>query len=68
MTIEQWNSLRLNDKEKLISMVFNNDYISVVHAYKDPEKDPVIKEVLSVCSINGDTIYINIHKELKIKK
>ena len=68
MTTEQWNSLRLNDKEKLISTVFNNDYISVVHVYKDPEKDPVIQEVLSVCTLEEDTIHINIHKELKIKK
>lgn len=67
MTKKQWDSLRLTTKENLINAVFNNQYIAVVNAPKDPKDSPVIMEVLNCTDINGDTAYINIHKTVKIK-
>ncbi len=65
MTIEQWNALSQDTKERLMTAVFNNQYLSM-RATRDPEKDVLIKEVLDVTSINGDTAYVNIHKKIKI--
>lgn len=65
MTVEQWNALSQDTKEKLITAVFNNQYLSM-RASRNPEEDALIKEVLSVTSINGDTAYVNIHKKIKI--
>ena len=65
MTVEEWNALSQDTKEKLITAVFNNQYLSM-RASRNPEEDVLIKEVLSVTSINGDTAYVNIHKKIKI--
>jgi hypothetical protein len=65
MTVEQWNSLSPESKEKLITAVFNNQYLSM-RAARDPNTDVLIQEVLSVTSINGDPAYVNIHKKVKV--
>lgn len=65
MTVDEWNALSQDTKEKLIIAVFNNQYLSM-RASRNPEEDVLIKEVLSVTSINGDTAYVNIHKKIKI--
>ena len=65
MTVEEWNALSQDTKEKLITAVFNNQYLSM-RAARDPNEDVLIKEVLNVTSINGDTAYVNIHKKIKI--
>ena len=65
MTVKQWNSLSPESKEKLITAVFNNQYLSM-RATRDPNTDVLIQEVLSVTSINGDTAYVNIHKKVKV--
>lgn len=65
MTVEEWNALSQDTKERLITAVFNNQYLSM-RASRNPEEDVLIKEVLSVTSINGDTAYVNIHKKIKI--
>lgn len=66
MRIEQWNELSQDVREKLISAVFNNPYL-MTHAERDPKTDPIIKEVLRVTLINGDTAYITINKKMKIR-
>ena len=66
MTAEEWNNLSQDTKEKLITAVFNKQYLSM-RATRDPETDTLIKEVLSVTSINGDVAYVNIHKKVKIR-
>ena len=66
MTVEQWNDLSLEAKEKLVVAVFNNQYLCM-RAAKNPETDAIIKEVLEVTSINGDVAYVNIHKKVKIR-
>lgn len=65
MTIEEWNGLTQEAKEKLITAVFNNQYLSL-RASRDPNTDVLIQEVLNVTSINGDVAYVNIHKKVKI--
>ena len=65
MTVEQWNELSQDAKEKLITAVFNNQYLSL-RASRDPSTDVLIKEVLEVTSITGDVAYVNIHKKVKI--
>lgn len=66
MTIEQWQNLSLENREKLISAVFNSSYLALTHAGLNPKEDSIINEVLRVTSINGDKAYINIHKEIKV--
>lgn len=66
MTVEEWNALSQDTKERLVTTVFNNQYLAM-RATKDPNSDPIIKEVLSVTSINGDVAYVNIHKKVKIR-
>lgn len=66
MTIEQWNALSQDTKEKLITAVFNNQYLSM-RAARDPNTDVLIKEVLDVTSLEGDVAYVNIHKKIKIR-
>lgn len=66
MTVEQWNALSQDSKEKLITAVFNNQYLSM-RASRDPNEDVLIKEVLSVTSLNGDVAYVNIHKKVKVR-
>ena len=68
MTIEQWNTLCDDDKEKLISAVTNNSYIAFTNAKMNPETNLIIKGVLGCVQLNGDTAYINIHKEVKLKR
>jgi len=65
MTVEEWNELSQDAKERLMTAVFNNQYLSM-RASRNPEEDVLIKEVLNVTSINGDTAYVNIHKKIKI--
>lgn len=65
MKVEEWNALSQDSKEKLITAVFNNQYLSM-RATRDPNTDVLIQEVLSVTSINGDTAYVNIHKKVKV--
>ena len=67
MTVKQWNSLSQESKEGLIFSVFGSQYLSLTRSNRNPEEDPIIKEVLKWTSINGDTAYINIHKEVRIK-
>lgn len=67
MTKKQWEELSLTSREDLINEVFNNQYLAVVHAPKDPRDSPIIWKVLSCTTINGDTAYINIHKTVKIQ-
>lgn len=66
MTVEQWNALSQDTKEKLITAVFNNQYLSMM-ASRNPEEDVLIKEVLSVTTLDGNTAYVNIHKKIKIR-
>lgn len=66
MTVEEWNALSQDAKEKLITAVFNNQYLSI-RATRDPETDALIQEVLSVTSINGNIACVNIHKKVKIR-
>lgn len=66
MTIEQWNELSSDAKERLMTAVFNNQYLSM-RATRDPEKDVLIQEVLKVTSLNGNMAYVNIHKKIKIR-
>lgn len=66
MTVEEWNALSQDTKERLITAVFNNQYLSV-RASRNPEEDILIKEVLSVTTLDGDTAYVNIHKKIKIR-
>lgn len=66
MTVEEWNALSQDTKERLVTTVFNNQYLAM-RATKNPNDDPIIKEVLSVTSINGDVAYVNIHKKVKIR-
>jgi len=66
MTVEEWNALSQDTKERLVTTVFNNQYLAM-RATKDPNSDPIIKEVLGVTSINGDVAYVNIHKKVKIR-
>ena len=66
MTVEQWNELSQDSKEKLITAVFNNQYLAM-RASKDPNTDVLIQEVLSVTSLNGDVAYVNIHKKVKVR-
>lgn len=66
MTIEQWNELSPDAKERLMTAVFNNQYLSM-RAARDPEKDVLIQEVLKVTSLNGNMAYVNIHKKIKIR-
>lgn len=66
MTVEEWNALSQDTKERLVTTVFNNQYLAM-RATKDPNSDPIIKEVLDVTSINGDVAYVNIHKKVKIR-
>ena len=66
MTVEQWNDLSQDAKERLITAVFNNQYLSM-RASRDPNEDVLIKEVLSVTSLNGDVAYVNIHKKVKVR-
>lgn len=66
MTVDQWNELSQDSKERLMTAVFNNQYLSI-RASRDPEKDALIKEVLDVTSLNGDTAYVNIHKKIRVK-
>lgn len=65
MTVEQWNALSQDTKERLITAVFNNQYLSI-RASRNPEEDILIKEVLSVTTLDGNTAYVNIHKKIKI--
>lgn len=65
MTVEQWNNLSQDAKERLITAVFNNQYLSM-RASRDPNTDVLIKEVLDVTSINGNVVYVNIHKKVKL--
>ena len=65
MTVEEWNSLSQDSKERLITAVFNNQYLSM-RASKDPNTDVLIQEVLSVTSIEGDVAFVNIHKKVRI--
>lgn len=66
MTVEEWNALSQDSKEKLITAVFNNQYLSM-RASRDPNTDVLIKEVLDVTSLNGDVAYVNIHKKVKVR-
>ncbi len=65
MTVEEWNALSQDTKERLITAVFNNQYLSM-RASRNPEEDVLIKEVLSVTTLDGNTAYVNIHKKIKI--
>ena len=65
MTVEQWNNLSQDAKERLITAVFNNQYLSM-RASRDPNTDVLIKEVLDVTSLNGNVAYVNIHKKVKL--
>ena len=66
MTVEEWNNLSQDTKEKLIVAVFNNQYLSM-RATKNPETDVLIQEVLNVTSVEGDVAYVNIHKKIKLR-
>lgn len=66
MSIEQWNSLDKDTKEKVISEVFWSTYIAVTHADKNPKMDTIIQEALRVTTIVGEYIHIDVHKEIKI--
>ena len=66
MTVEEWNALSQDAKEKLVTTVFNNQYLSM-RASKNPETDAIIQEVLNVTSIEGNVAYVNIHKKVKIR-
>jgi hypothetical protein len=66
MTVEEWNALSQDAKEKLVTTVFNNQYLSM-RASKNPETDVIIQEVLNVTSIEGNVAYVNIHKKVKIR-
>lgn len=66
MTVEEWNELSQDAKEKLVTTVFNNQYLSM-RASKNPETDVIIQEVLNVTSIEGNVAYVNIHKKVKIR-
>lgn len=65
MTVDEWNALSQDTKEKLITAVFNNQYLSM-RASRNPEEDVLIKEVLNVTTLDGNTAYVNIHKKIKI--
>lgn len=65
MTVDEWNTLSQDTKEKLITAVFNNQYLSM-RASRNPEEDVLIKEVLNVTTLDGNTAYVNIHKKIKI--
>ena len=65
MTVEQWNALSQDSKEKLLTEVFNNQYLAL-RASRDPNTDTLIKKVLDATSLNGDIAYINIHKKIII--
>ena len=67
MTTEQWNTLSLKTRERLIEEVFNSSYLSAIHAARKPDDDSIIKEVLSCSEMDGDKIYINIHNTVKVK-
>ena len=66
MTVEEWNALSQDSKEKLVTTVFNNQYLSM-RASKNPETDVIIQEVLNVTSLEGNVAYVNIHKKVKIR-
>jgi hypothetical protein len=66
MTVEEWNALSQDAKEKLVTTVFNNQYLSM-RASKNPETDVIIQEVLNVTYIEGNVAYVNIHKKVKIR-
>lgn len=66
MSIEEWNELSQDTKERLITAVFNNQYLSM-RATRDPETDVLIQEVLNVTSVEGDVAYVNIHKKIKLR-
>lgn len=66
MSIEEWNGLSQDTKERLITAVFNNQYLSM-RATRDPETDVLIQEVLNVTSVEGDVAYVNIHKKIKLR-
>lgn len=66
MTVEEWNALSQDAKEKLVTTVFNNQYLSM-RASKNPETDVIIQEVLNVTSLEGNVAYVNIHKKVKIR-
>lgn len=65
MTVEQWNGLSQDAKERLMTAVFNNQYLSM-RALRNPEEDTLIKEVLNVTTLDGNTAYVNIHRKIKI--
>ena len=66
MTVEEWEALSPESKEKLVTTVFNNQYLAI-RAMRDPHEDQIIKEVLEVTSLNGDVAYVNIHKKVKVR-
>lgn len=66
MTVEQWNELSQDAKERLMTAVFNNQYLSM-RASRNPEEDVLIKEVLNVTTLDGNTAYVNIHRKIKIR-
>ena len=66
MTVEEWEALSQESKEKLVTTVFNNQYLAI-RAMRDPHEDQIIKEVLEVTSLNGDVAYVNIHKKVKVR-
>ena len=66
MTVEEWEALSQESKEKLVTTVFNNQYLAI-RATRNPREDQIIKEVLEVTSLNGDVAYVNIHKKVKVR-
>ena len=66
MTVEEWETLSPESKEKLVTTVFNNQYLAI-RATRNPHEDQIIKEVLEVTSLNGNVAYVNIHKKVKIR-
>lgn len=68
MTTEQWNALSKEAKEALIYAVHGSQYLSLTRAERNPQEDPIIKEVLKWTQLNGDIAYVNIHREVKIKQ
>ena len=68
MTAKQWSTLSKDSRESLIFAVFGSQYLALTRSDKNPEEDPIIKEVLKWTQLNGDVAYINIHKEIKVKQ
>ena len=67
MTTEQWKELPKQTREAMIEAVFGSTYLALTRSEQNPERDTIIKEVLKWSQRNGDTVYINIHKTIRIK-